>query len=408
MSKLISINNYYYYRGGAESVFLGHNRLFQNEGWGVVPFSMTHPKNLYSEWSNYFVDEIEYGSEYSLWDSLKRVPKVIYSTEARKKITQLINVVRPDICHVHNIYHHISPSILGAIKEQSIPLVLTLHDLKIACPAYNMLSRDGICERCKEGGVVNVLLNRCIKNSLALSSIVFVESFLHNFLHTFDKYVDRFIVPSEFYISKLVEWGWNREKFIHIPNFINLDSYSPNYRAGQAYLYFGRLSREKGLVTLIHAAFLANVKLIIVGTGPDELSLKTLAQSLGGDVEFLGYLAGERLNSVIQSARAIILPSEWYENAPMSIIESYALGKIVIGANIGGIPELIRDNETGFMFRSGSVDDLVSVLERTSSLSDNQLSDMGHNSRELVLSRYSEKKYLSRMTELYDELGVII
>jgi glycosyltransferase involved in cell wall biosynthesis len=405
--KLIAINNYYYYRGGAESVFFGHNRLFRDEGWGVIPFSMKHPKNLYSEWSDYFVDEIEYGAQYSLWDSLKRVPKVIYSAEARERIIQLINIVRPNICHAHNIYHHISPSILGAIKEKNIPLVLTLHDLKIACPAYNMLSRNGICERCKGGKVFNVLLNRCIKNSVALSSIVLVESLLHNFLSTFDKYVDKFVVPSEFYISKLVEWGWDREKFIHIPNFINADNYTPSYKPGKSYLYFGRLSREKGLETLIRAASLVKAKLMIVGTGSDELPLRALAKSLRGDVEFLGHLTGERLISVIQSARAVILPSEWYENAPMSIIESYAAGKMVIGANIGGIPELIRDGETGFMFESGSINDLVSILERSNLLSDDQLLEMGRNSRELVISRYSEKVYLGRMMGLYGELGAL-
>lgn len=406
MPSLLSINNYYYLRGGAEAVFLRHNALFEGMGWSVVPFAMHHSNNIVSPWSRYFVEEIEFGSEYSLWGKLRRVPKVIYSFEAQRKIANLLDIFPADICHAHNIYHHISPSVLKLIKQRGIPIVMTLHDLKLACPAYNMLARDGICERCKGGRIHNVLLHRCIKGSTALSAIVMTEALLHRVLRTFEQYVDRFVVPSHFYMNKLVEWGWDRERFVHIPNAVDVDEYVPGYNPGQSFIYFGRLSREKGLSTLIKAAGLAGVALRIVGTGPDETSLHKLSDATEADITFLGYLKGPALHDAVRSSRAVVLPSEWYENAPLSVLEAYALGKPVIGADIGGIPELIQDDVTGVTFESGSIEGLATALFRLSRFPDTRLSDMGRSGRTWMEREFSMEQYGLRMQDLYRGLGV--
>ena len=220
MATLLSINNYYYRRGGAETLFLTHNNLFERLGWNVVPFSMHHPENLPSKWENYFVNEIEFGTNYSPWEKLQRIPKIIYSLEARRKLNELIHKVNPDIAHIHNIYHHISPSILGVLREHGMPVVLTLHDLKLACPSYKMLTHDGICERCKGGKIYNLVLHQCVKQSLTLSSIIFLETLVHRMLGSFSRYVDRFVVPSRFLLNKMVEWGWEPQRFEYIPNFV--------------------------------------------------------------------------------------------------------------------------------------------------------------------------------------------
>lgn len=245
MPTLLSVNNYYYNRGGAESVFLEQNRLFESQGWNVVPFAMQHPKNLPTPWSRYFIDEIEFGQRYSLLQKIARAPKVIYSFEARRKLASLLEAVEPDICHAHNIYHHLSPSILGLLHGRGIPTVLTLHDLKIACPAYNMLAADGICERCKGGRLYNVLSHRCIKGSAALSAVVMAESMLHRWLGSYRHCVSRFVVPSRFYIDKFCEWGFPRALFSHVPNFVDVGSYTPDFTPGRAFVYFGRVSRER-------------------------------------------------------------------------------------------------------------------------------------------------------------------
>ena len=406
MPTLLSVNNYYYYRGGAETVFLEHNRMFAELGWTVVPFAMKHSGNIRTAWSEYFVEEIEFGAEYSLTDKLSRIPKVLYSLEARRKLDRLIAAVSPDVCHAHNIYHHISPSILGLLNRRGIPTVLTLHDLKIACPAYSMLAHDGICERCRGGRIYNVLLHRCIKDSTSLSAVVMLESALHRLLGSYRRCVSRFVVPSRFYIDKLCEWGMPRALFRHVPNFVDAGRYSPNFSPGSTVVYFGRLSREKGLATLIRAAAMTGCSVRIIGTGPILEAMRGLVAECGADVEFLGYLTGQKLHDAVRSARAVVMPSEWYENAPMSVLESYAMGKPVLGARIGGIPELIQEGETGLGFSSGDVESLASVLQGVLRRSDREIAEMGRAGRRLVEKDFSMQLYRERILEIYRELDV--
>jgi len=401
---LLSVNNYYYLRGGAETIFLSHNELIGGAGWDVIPFAMKHPDNRPTVWSEYFVDELEYGEKYSPLEKIKLAAKSLYSLESRRNIHKLIKAVRPDICHAHNIYHHISPSILGLLRDNNIPVVMTLHDLKLACPAYRMLVNGEICERCKNGKLYNVVLNKCMKGSRALSTLVMTEAVLHKMLGSYTDCVSRFIVPSRFYLNKFVEWGWNPDKFVYIPNFINIHDYVPNYASGDYFLYLGRLSFEKGAATLIKAAADAGVPLKIAGTGPEEMNLKKLAAENGGRVDFLGYLSGERLRDVLRSSRAVVLPSEWYENAPLSLLEAYALGKPVIGAKIGGIPELISEGETGFTFIPGSVDDLSVMLSQVAALAGERLVDMGRVARERAEREYDSSIYRSRILDLYENI----
>jgi glycosyltransferase involved in cell wall biosynthesis len=406
MTTLLSVNNYYYYRAGAETVFLEQNKMFQQSGWNVVPFAMQSRKNLSSPWSKYFVDNIEFGERYSLPAKLIRVPKVIYSFEARRKLARLIDETRPDVCHAHNIYHHISPSILSLLKQRSIPVVLTLHDLKIACPAYSMLAPDGVCERCRGGRLHNVLLHRCIKNSVALSAIVMLEAALHRLLRTYSSCVGRFAVPSRFYIEKLCDWGWPRSMFSHVPNFVDANRYRPQYKPGKCFVYVGRLSREKGLATLIRAAALSGCRLLLAGTGPQLTELRALAAKLGADVRFPGFLSGESLHEAVRSARAVVLPSEWYENAPMTVLEAYALGKPVLGARIGGIQELVYEQETGLGFTSGDVASLVAALRDFAERPDGTIEDMGRRARQVVAKQYTAELYQQRVISIYRELGV--
>lgn len=403
---LLSINNYYYRRGGAEVVFLEQNRLLEEREWRVIPFSMVHEKNYDSEWSEYFVDEIEFGNDYSLLQKVTNSLKVMYSFEAQKKISTLVDQVQPDIAHAHNVYHHISPAIFNTLKSKGVPTVLTLHDLKIACPAYKMLADDGVCERCKEGSVFNVVKHKCIKGSTVLSAVVMLETMVQRLMGTYSKGVDRFVVPSRFYLEKFVEWGWPRDRFTYIPNFVDISRMTPKGSPGDYFVFFGRLGPEKGIKTLVLAAAKSGVKVKIAGTGPLEDELKELIEKTGANVELLGYRVGEELFDVIRNARAVVLPSEWYENAPISIMEAYALERPVIGANIGGIPEMIREDETGALFESTNVDDLSEVLTKFDRMDDETIISMGRTGRQWVELDFTVDRYIERLTELYQELGV--
>jgi len=229
---------------------------------------------------------------------------------------------------------------------------------------------------------------------------------VHRALGSFEKNVDRFITPSRFYLEKFVEWGFDRAKFSYIPNYVDAESFAPRFAPGSAFVYFGRLSREKGLDTLIRASSRAEVPLCLIGTGPDEAALRSLAVETGADVEFLGFLTGDALHDRVAAARATVLPSEWYENAPVSALESYALGTPLIGANIGGIGELIREEETGATFTSGSVEELAATLTRFALMTNDTVEAMGRAGRAWVETEFTADRYVQRMVELYSELGV--
>ena len=404
MPSLLSINNYFYLRGGAESVFFEEMELFSREGWEVVPFSMHDEKNQSSTWSRYFIDSLEFDNIQSTLAKVRAVPKIIYSREAQQKLRALLAEIQPDIVHAHNIYHHLSPAILPVLKEAGLPVVVTLHDLKIACPAYRMLNDSGICEKCKGGKNYHVLTNRCIKGSTVGSAVIMAESYLHQWLGSYRKHVDRFIVPSRFYRDKFVEWGWPAEQFAYVPNFVDVDQFKPHNEAGEYFFYFGRLSFEKGVGTLVKAALESGVKLKIAGTGPDGDALRDLAKG-ADNIEFLGFLRGDPLHEAIGHARAVVLPSEWYENAPISVMESCAMARPVIGADIGGIPELIRQDETGFVFPSGDAAALAAIMRDVVAMDDARLVDMGLAARQWMEQDFSRKAHLAMLKAVYAGVG---
>jgi glycosyltransferase involved in cell wall biosynthesis len=406
--KLLSINNYHYRRGGSDVVYLDHAALLEELGWDNAFFAMHHPKNLATPWADYFVDEIEFGHAYSLRSKIAMAGKVVYSFEAQKKLRRLLDAFPADVAHLHCIYHHLSPAILPVLAKAGVPVVLTAHDLKLACPAYKMLNAGGICERCNGGSALNVIKHRCVRGSLAASAIVALESSVHRFLDTYKKHVTRVVVPSRFFMDKFVEWGWPRDKFVYIPNYVDASRFVPAFGDGAYFLYFGRLAPEKGVGTLMRAAKVAGVPLKIVGTGPEEAALHALQAALQGEVEFLGYRSGDALRALIVGAKAVVLPSEWYENAPMSVLESFAYGKPVIGAAIGGIPEMVEEGRSGWCFESGNVDALAALLARVDAMPATQRAECGQLARALVQERFSRAAYVNATLRLYAQLGVAL
>lgn len=406
MPNLLSVNNYHYRRGGSDVVYLDHAALMEDLGWNNAFFSMHHPKNFPTPWETYFVDELEFGNSYGFVDKAIMASKVIYSFEAQNKLKRLLQNYPADVAHLHCIYHHLSPAILPTLHEHGVPIIMTAHDLKIACPAYKMLNETGICEKCKDGSFFNVIKHKCLRNSLGPSVIVALESTLHHKLNTYKKYLNKVAVPSRFFMNKFVEWGWPEEKFVYIPNYVDSSLFTPEYSPGDYFLYFGRLAPEKGVETLLKAVKKSGVKLKVAGTGPEEEKLHALQNELQADVEFLGYQSGEALHTLIKQSKAIVLPSEWYENAPMSLLESMAFGKPLVVANIGGIPEMIEPGETGWMFTSGNVDELANLLTSIDGTAVDKLSAYGKASRALVEERFNRDNYVNSMQNLYASVGV--
>ncbi len=401
MSTLLSINNYHYRRGGADAVYLDHDALFRLAGWQTACFAMQHPKNLESPYSEYFVEEIEFGESYGFGKRLAMAAKIIHSREAQQKLDALLAVTRPDVAHVHCVYHHISPSVLPVLKRHGIPVVLTAHDLKLLCPAYTMLSQGEICERCANGATWHAAARRCIKNSLPLSTLIAVESGVHRVTGVYRDNVDCVVTPSRFYYEKFRQYGWPEHRLAHIPNFVQVSDFAANFDPGDYFVYIGRLSYEKGIATLVEAAARAGARLVVVGDGPLRAELARDATERGAEILFTGYQSGVALRDWIRNARALVLPSEWYENAPISVLEAYACGKPVIGARIGGIPELISEGETGWLFDSGDVEQLAILLGRLMATDDEAIREAGRAARKRSEERHTPQAYLAAMQALY-------
>jgi len=402
--RLLNINNYAYRRGGAETVFLGHADMFSEAGLGVDLFAMKHPSNPQGMDETYFTKLIDLEHMPGRLQKAEAAAAIIYNHDARQNLERLIKARKPDVAHAHNIYHHISPAILPLLKSYGVPTVLTAHDLKLACPSYKMLSNGVVCERCKGGKIWNTVSERCLKSSLPLSGLIAVESAIHKSLGLYRRNLDRIVAPSQFYKRKLEEWGWPADMVRYIPNFVADTPVEPGQGGSGAILYFGRLSDEKGISTLIRAAAQAKTPVNIAGTGPLADELKQLALDLAAPVTFLGYRQGADLAELIATAEAIALPSEWYENAPMSVLEAYLHGRPVAGANIGGIPELIVEGETGWLFPSGDQEALAAILRQVFDTPPAIRSTMGRAGGDLVRREFSRAAYRQRVLELYGEL----
>jgi len=402
----ISVTSYYYRRGGAEAVMLDQNDLLSEAGWTIVPFAMEFDQNLETDYDDYFVEEIDFASNYTPVEKVRKVVKSVYSLEARAAIGRLIDDTRPDIVHAHNVYHHLTPAIFGAVQKKNVPTVMTVHDLKIGCPSKLMLAPDGVCERCKGGKTWNAIGQRCLKDSLALSTVAAIETTLHRMLGSYRKNVDRFIVPSHFHMNKLIEWGLPAEKARYLPNAVDFSSLEPNGTVGDRFIFVGRLSEEKGLRTFIEAVAQAQVAATIVGTGPQEDELRDMAAHIGADVEFAGYQTGDSLFDLVANARALVLPSECYENAPVVLLEAYGVGTPVLGSDLGGIPELIMAGETGFVAQAGNVASFAEKLTALAELADADIAEMGRSGREFARTKFSREQYFDGLLDIYRELGV--
>lgn len=401
--KVLSVNKFYYLKGGSETCYFSLNKMCRSHNIEVVPFSMKSDKNEDSEYESYFVDSIDYNDR-NLFKKFSNSAKIIYSLEAKDKIRTLMEATGPDIAHLHIFQHQLSPSIIKEIKDFGIPVVNTVHDLKPVCPNYTMLSHERICEKCRKHRYFNCLLNRCVKDSIAASFISAVEMYVHLLLGSYSL-IDTYITPSRFFRDKLVEYGFSSEKVQYIPNFIDCRNYADDTAPVDYFLYFGRLSAEKGIRTLLEA--MKHVKrsaLLIAGDGPlrEEVE-ETIRTEKLENVRLLGYVSGRELIDLIENSKFSILPSEWYENCPMAVLESMACGKPVIGSKIGGIPELVDHEQTGLIFEPGDSGQLSEYINR---LLDNPklILQMGRAGRQKAEREYHPVSNFTKIIDVYNQL----
>ena len=386
----ILLSNKIYSRGGGASIYtLNLEELLRDKGHEVAFFAMEHPLALDSKWSNYFPSEVNLKSTAS---KLRFIPRCLGDRETASKFKSILAVFKPDVVHLNNIHSQLSPVIAEIAHKQGCRVVWTLHDYKLLCPRYDCL-RNGKqpCEACFYDKC-NVLRHKCMKNSLPSSVIAYCEALKWN-RERLEACTDAFICPSLFMESKMKQGGFDARKLHHLCNFINVSKCEGERhdKHDDYYCYIGRLSHEKGVKTLTEVASLLPYRLIVVGDGP--LSGELTGSS---NIEYAGSKDWEGVKSIVSHARFLVIPSEWYENNPLSVIEALSLGTPVLGARIGGIPELLEEGKNGLCFESGDKLSLARQIEKMFTLH----FDYGTIAA-AAQERFSAENYYTRIMDIY-------
>lgn len=400
--RILHINKFFDLRGGVE-VYL--HRLMEHQaaaGHEVHVLSTRSAENLPSDDRKYFIHRYDFSRSEGWKLDAAKAAAFVWNREAKRATTRILNDVKPDIIHLHNIYHHFSSSILSAIRASSIPCVQTLHDLKLACPNYSMFTEGAICERCKGGKYWNPILHHCLASGTLPNVLGAFEMTMTKVMKSYEKTVRAFISPSAFNRNKMVEWGEPASKFIVIRNPAELPE-RPAEGGGGYVLYAGRLSVEKGVETLIRAsARVPSLPLLLAGTGPEEEKLRHVARSLGAaHIRFLGFVHPDKLTTIRRRAEALLLPSISYENSPLTILEAMGDGIPVLGSGHAGIAELIEDGVNGFLAVPGDVVAWTAGLQQLLSLSPDEKRRMGERGRERIREHHSWEDHLTKLETVY-------
>lgn len=417
--KVLIINNFYYNRGGDCTYLFSLKDILEEKGHQVVVFSMHHPLNFKSEFSDYFVSHINYEEELkskSVITGVKVFKRTIYSTEAKRKIEQLIKIEKPDVAHIQNIHHHITPSIFSILKKNNIPIIWTLHDYTLICPNTSFLCRGVICERCKKRKYFWPPISKCKKDSFWASTMAAIEATIHTVMKSY-RHVDFYIAPSGFLRDKFIEYGIKKEKIVLLNNFnCYIDSNSGSEAKENYFMYLGRLSDEKGVKTLIDASikiFMGEgrnigegnkYKLKIVGDGPLKKNMISYVKSGGLEdrIEFVGHQTHNNAMKILKHCKFLVVPSKTYENFPYSVLEAFAMGKPVVGSRIGGIPELVKNWDTGLLFNPDNHEMLALKIEFLIKHPE-KAEAMGKNAMEYLSGEISAEKHYMRLMEIYEQ-----
>lgn len=352
--KILQVNKFWYRQGGADIYALELTKMLEQAGHEVARFGMAHPKNAKSKWNKYFVKQVDYSKA-----SFNPVEAAhfIYSKEARIKIEQLLNDFKPDVVHLHNIYHQLTTSILPPLRKSGAKIVMTLHDYKLMCPNYKMYTHDHICRKCRPHKYYHSAFNKCAKDKFSGGALLSAEAYFNYWGSRYKNNIDLLIAPSKFMQKSVESWG------VGIPckYLLNAIDFVPSkepVEKGNYLLYVGRLSEEKGLPTFFKAAHhLPNENFIVIGEGPAK------PEKWPTNVKYLGYQNRENVKEYIQKAKALIMPSEWFEVNTLVIPEAHALGTWVIASNTGSI-DLIKHKYNGYYFKMGSYHDLIAMIKR--------------------------------------------
>ena len=395
IKRVLQINNHHRIIGGSDSVYFNTSELLRQSGRDVINFAASSEYDVSSPYSSYFpygLDTKKLGPR-DMW-------KYIRNNEAKRSLRNLMVDAGPlDIAHLHIYYGRLTAAILPELRRAGVPIVQTIHEYKLACPIYTMVRNGHICDECIHGNTLNLLRNRCKEGSLAKSLAVLAE-FWTSRLQGDVRLLDRIICVSDFQRELMLTAGIPASKLVTLHNFVDATAFKPvaSKIKGNYFLYFGRIEVLKGVPSLIQAAEETGITLKIAGVGDWSQAMERRIRSVP-NIETLGYVSGQGLTELIAHARAVVVPSEWYENCPMTVLEAKAAGTPVIGARIGGIPELIRDGVDGILFESGNVEDLCRAMNHMDA---GDFDGMAYAAREDVEARFAKESHLERLIQIYE------
>ncbi len=391
--KILLANKFYYRRGGDCIYMLNLELLLRKYGHEVAIFAMDYPDNLETPWRKYFPSEIKFKPGLGMVEAFLRP---LGTNEVKRKFSALLDEFKPDVVHLNNIHTQLSPIIAELAHKRGIKVVWTLHDLKLLCPRYDCLRNGKIaCEECFMDKR-KVLEYKCMKNSIVASFLAYKEAVSWN-RERLERCTDIFICPSLFIANKMIQGGFDKTKMCTLCNFIDIEkTRKQEYNKLDYYCFIGRLSNEKGVVTLVKAASQLPYKLKIIGEGPLMEELKILCK--GTNIEFVGYKQWSEIKELLGRARFSVISSECNENNPLSVIEAQCLGTPVLGACIGGIPELIEEGKSGMLFKSRDIVDLKKKIEMMFAYTFDY-ETLAKYSQE----RYSADTYCKQLMKVYTE-----
>jgi glycosyltransferase involved in cell wall biosynthesis len=403
--RILFCNKYNYPFSGTEVYLSEAMELMRSKGHRVALFSMADPRGQPTPYDRHFMPYTDFKKPGGWFHKVGLASQAIYSREARRRIRAMIADFRPDVAHVRNIYHHLSPSVLWELKKQRVPVVYHLNDFKVLCASYNLVLRGEACEACKGGEFWHALKEKCYPGWGARMTLV-AEAYVHKWLGTYRKCVDCFLAPSQFVRDKFVEHGWDSAKFEVLPHFQSAKEVAERSAENAPLLYFGRLSPEKGVGDLLHAMQrLPSLRLIVAGDGPERGRLEQLSAELGlTNVAFAGHMRGAELQRAIAESRFTVLPSHAYETLGKTILESYAAARAVVATDLGSRRELVHAGKTGLLYGTGDVEQLASAIKFLSSQP--ELADkMGRAGREHVRQNYTPEAHYEALVGLYERLA---
>ena len=363
--KILMINKFLYPNGGSETYIFKLGAHLESLGHEVQYFGMEHEGRIVGNRAEAYTSDMDFHGGSKLAKLIYPV-KTIYSAEARKKIRMVLDDFQPDVCHLNNFNYQLTPSIILEIRKwekqrgRKCRIVYTAHDYQLVCPNHMCNNPKTLenCEKCLGGHFVNCMKGRCIHGSLAKSAVGTMEAMFWKQMGVY-KQIDTVICCSNFMKTKLDSNPVFADKTVAMHNFVDRVEQKQVEKKDYV-LYFGRYSQEKGIGTLIRVAKeLTHIPFIFAGSGPLEHLLENVP-----NIRNVGFQRGEALETLIREARFTVYPSEWYENCPFSVMESQMYGTPVLGANIGGIPELIRVGETGELFESGNGEELKQAIAK--------------------------------------------